>query len=109
MRRAAKVDANQPAIVAALRKMGCKVQSLAAIGKGVPDLLVMHRHRLVLMEIKEPSKVPSKRVLRPLQAKWHAEWDGAPIAVVETAEEAFAALGVAQLEIDLTLKELETA
>lgn len=40
MRRAARTDANQTAIVEALRKCGASVQSLAAVGKGVPDLLV---------------------------------------------------------------------
>lgn len=36
MRRAARVDRNQAEIAAALRKVGATVQSLAAIGEGVP-------------------------------------------------------------------------
>jgi hypothetical protein len=40
MRRAAKIDANQPQIVEALRKAGATVHSLAAVGNGIPDLLV---------------------------------------------------------------------
>ena len=40
MRQAAKVDDNQAAIVEALRSLGASVESLAAVGKGVPDLLV---------------------------------------------------------------------
>ena len=37
MRRAARTDANQAAIVDALRSVGCSVVSLSAVGKGVPD------------------------------------------------------------------------
>jgi hypothetical protein len=40
MRLRAKVDANQKSIVAALRKVGCLVASLAQVGAGIPDLLV---------------------------------------------------------------------
>lgn len=95
MRRAARVDANQSAIVAALRKCGCRVESLAAVGNGIPDLLVMRGFRLFLLEIKDGSKVPSARKLTPDQVKWHAEWAGAPLAVVETVEQALAALDLA--------------
>ena len=38
MRRAAAVDANQAAIVAALRAAGCSVQSLASLGGGLSAL-----------------------------------------------------------------------
>ena len=48
MRFAARVDGNQTAIVAALRKAGCNVLSLAAIGRGCPDLLV-HRAGLIYL------------------------------------------------------------
>ena len=40
MRRAARIDRNQPEIVKALRQVGAHVTSLAAVGDGVPDLLV---------------------------------------------------------------------
>ena len=36
MRRAAKVDANQPEIVQALRKAGCFVQPLHTVGQASP-------------------------------------------------------------------------
>lgn len=92
MRRAAKTDANHGEIVAALRKIGCKVQSLAAVGGGVPDLLVMKGYRLYLLEVKDGAKVPSARKLTEDQVKWHSEWAGAPVAVVENAEQAIKAL-----------------
>jgi hypothetical protein len=92
MRRAAKIDANHAEIVAALRKIGCKVQSLAAVGAGVPDLLVMRGFRLYLVEIKDGNKPPSARKLTPEQAKWHQEWAGAPLVVVTSVEEAIEAM-----------------
>lgn len=86
--RAAKIDANQNEIVNALRDIGCSVQSLAAVGKGVPDLLVAnHRGELFLMEIKDGSKPPSARKLTPDQVKWHDNWNS-EIHVVLTVEQA---------------------
>lgn len=52
MRRAAKIDSNQEQIVSALRAAGATVQSLAAIGKGCPDILCAFRNAMYLMEIK---------------------------------------------------------
>jgi Holliday junction resolvase len=53
VRRAARTDANQDGIVAALRGAGASVQSLAATGKGCPDLLVGWRGANLLMECKQ--------------------------------------------------------
>jgi hypothetical protein len=89
MRRAARVDLNQSAIVDALERCGAVVQSLAALGKGVPDLLVSFRGRLLLVEIKNGDRSPSKRRLTAAQASWHARW---PVVVVESVAGALAAL-----------------
>lgn len=94
MRRAAKVDANQPEIVAALRKAGATVTSLAAVGDGVADLLVSHRGRWTLIEVKDGSKPPSDRKLTPDQVKWH-QAQHAPVHVVKDTTEALAAIGLA--------------
>ena len=93
IRRAAKVDANQEDIVKALRAVGCSVLSLAAMGKGCPDLLVAtpFTRRTFLMEIKDGEKIPSKRRLKPTQTKFHAEWRGS-IVVVMSVEEALSAI-----------------
>ena len=92
--RAAKIDANQPAIVAALRKAGATVQSLASVGNGVPDLLVGIAGKTMLMEIKDGAKPPSARRLTPDQLEWHAAWRGGTLAVVDSPEAALRALGV---------------
>ena len=70
--KAARVDANHVAVVAALRKAGATVQSLAGVGKGVPDLLVGIRGKTALLEVKDGAKVPSARRLTEDQLKWHA-------------------------------------
>ena len=54
MRRAARVDRNQAEIAAALRNVGATVQSLAAIGEGVPDLMIGHNQHTYLFEVKDP-------------------------------------------------------
>ena len=82
MRRAARTDANQAAIVQALRQAGCTVIDLSAVGGGVPDLLVGVAGQTVLIECKDGSKPPSARRLTPDQQAWHAAWRGGPLAVV---------------------------
>lgn len=70
MRRAARVDANHAEIVAALRDRGCLVQSLAALGHGVPDLLV---------------KAPRGKSTAD-QVRWQAQ--GWPVTVLRSEEDA---------------------
>lgn len=91
MRLKAKVDANQTMIVNTLRACGCEVESLAAVGGGVADLLVYHRamRRVLLIEVKDGSKAPSARKLTPAQVEWHARW---PVMVVENIGQAIEAL-----------------
>ncbi len=87
MRRRAKIDGNHRAIVEHLEAIGCSVQSLAAVGDGVPDLLVGWRGVNLLLEVKDPAQPPSKRRLTPDQVKWHLIWRGA-VVTVETPEQA---------------------
>lgn len=93
MRRAAKIDANQEAVVSALRSAGAQVQSLAAVGKGVPDLLVKYQGTFYLIEVKDGRQPPSKRQLTTDQVKWHEEWKSAFLGVVENPEQALKFIG----------------
>ena len=99
MRRAAKVDANQTAIVEALRKAGATVQSLAAIGDGCPDLLVGINGWTLLMEVKDGEKVPSARKLTSDQVIWHSRWMGGTLCIVESVDSALRFLNVAKQNI----------
>ena len=91
MRRAAKLDANHGAIVQVLLDLGCTVQSLAAVGGGVPDLLIGWRGLNLLLEVKDGDKPPSERRLTPKQALWHRDWRG-QVMTAENVEDALQAV-----------------
>jgi hypothetical protein len=86
--RAARVDANQAAIVKALRGYGCSVLHMHQIGEGCPDLAIATppddrgRRRIGFIEIKDGTKPPSARKLTDDQIKFWDEWKGAPMALV---------------------------
>lgn len=94
--RAARVDANQAAIVSALRHVGASVQPLHRVGEGCPDLLVGYMgrdgvRRNILMEVKDGSKSPSARRLNARQIRWHEDWRGVCV-VVTSVDDALGAL-----------------
>lgn len=80
-RQAPRTDANQAQIVTALRGRGCVVQILAAVGKGVPDLLVGRDGDNWLFEVKD-----GKGTLTEDQTEWHRNWRG-QVAVLRTLED----------------------
>lgn len=84
-----KRDANERAIVEALRAAGYAVQTLEQ-GKGCPDLLVCNPDiglgRHYLLEVKQPGEK-----LTAAQVRWHAAWPG-KVYVVHTADEALEAV-----------------
>jgi Holliday junction resolvase len=92
--RAAKIDANQEAVVTALRTAGASVQSLAGVGKGVPDLLVGFKGQTLLFEVKDGFKAPSARLLTEDQIRWHGSWKGGALAVVDSPDAALRMIGV---------------
>ena len=87
MRFRAKVDANQSTIVAHLRRAGCTVQSLAAVGKGCPDILVGYQGYNFTFEVKDGDLPPSHRRLTSHESQWHAMWKG-QVGTILTADEA---------------------
>lgn len=89
VRRRARIDANQPAIVKALRLAGATVLHLHSVGQGCPDLCVGWKRRNFLLEIKDPTKPLNQRRLSEDEMAVHMAWQG-QVAVVESAEEALA-------------------
>lgn len=86
---AARVDANQARIVAALRAAGATVQVLSAVGQGCPDLLVGRHGVNYLLECKvEHGK------LTPDEATWHDLWRG-DVAIVRDEDDALRVVGAA--------------
>ncbi len=96
MRRIAKVDRNQAEIVSALRAAGASVQTLHAVGGGVPDLLVGYEGNNLLLEVKDSLRPPSERKLTPDEDEWHAKWRG-QVATVKSIHEA---LDVLESEVE---------
>lgn len=86
MRQAAKRDANESAIKAALKAAGASVTPLSA--PGVPDLLVGFRGETILMEVKD-----GRNDLTDDQRDWHGDWKGRKVWIVRTVEEALQAIG----------------
>lgn len=82
MRRAARVDETQPAIVQALRSIGAGVRYI----KEPLDLVVAWRGATCLVECKSPGGK-----LKPTQKAFIATWPG-KVHVVETPMEAVAAV-----------------
>jgi hypothetical protein len=87
MRRAARVDANQEAIVSALRAANAYVWII-----GLPvDLLVGYKGHTFLVEIK----TDSKKRLTKLQADFFENWMGGTLCRIDNAESALRMLKVA--------------
>lgn len=92
MRRAARADANQREIVAALRQVGATVQHLHQVGHGCPDILVGYRSENYLLEIKRPGELLTAR-----EYCWRSNWRGV-MHVVHSPEEALRAIGALNAE-----------
>ena len=83
MRTRPRTDANHAEIVKAFEDMKCPVQSLAYIGGGCPDLLVLIAGRNYLVEVKSP-----KGKLTPFQETWIGNWVGGDVAIIRSVDEA---------------------
>lgn len=94
MRTPRRVDANHAVVVEALRKVGCKVMSMASLGRGAPDLLVWspRTKRLRMLEIKDGAKPPSARKLTEQESVFAKEW-GDAVATVYSVDDAMMAVG----------------
>tara|TARA_R110000851_G_scaffold87224_1_gene190136 strand:+ start:182 stop:484 length:303 start_codon:yes stop_codon:yes gene_type:complete len=74
-RRAAKVDVNQPEIVAAFRRLGWYVLIISQL-KNCCDIIVSKSGQTIAVEIKDGSKPPSARKLSSGEQKFKDEWLG---------------------------------
>lgn len=92
MRRAARVDDNQAAIVAALRQAGASVAITSGVGGGFPDLVVGYRGANYLMEVKDGRKPASRWRLTEAEQRFFDDWLG-EANVVKSVREALAVLG----------------
>lgn len=74
-------DKNEPAVIEALEAQGFTVDRIS--GKGLPDLLISKAGRMWLCEVKMP-----KGTHRPAQIAFNEKWQGPPILVLRTVEDA---------------------
>ncbi len=90
MRRAARADANQPAVVKYLRSLGYAVHHTHTIGHGFADLIVSKRAHgfpwCALIELKDGSKPASAQKLTEDEQKFAEEFLG-PLIVCNSAED----------------------
>lgn len=84
MRRAARIDDNQSAIVKALRSAGVTVEVI----KKPVDLLIHYRGATAVMEVKNPD---GRDQLTADQVQFIARWPG-PVHVVRSVREALEAV-----------------
>ena len=92
MRSRPRTDSNHKAIIATLRKCGCAVQSLAAIGNGCPDLLVSKANHCCVCEVKDGDKSPSHRKLTTDQEQWIKRWKS-PVMILTSVNDAILLAG----------------
>ena len=90
MRRAARRDDNEKEIVAAMREAGAYVKAIN--DEGLFDLLVSYRGETMLIEVKDGAKPPSARRLTEAEQKFHDEWPGSNLYIINSVEEALSLL-----------------
>lgn len=90
-----RVDHNHSEIVKGLRDVGAFVQSIAAVGRGCPDLLVSFRNQWYVAEVKDGAKYPSQRSLTEAEKCWHSQAT-APVHVWESVDDALKAIGASR-------------
>jgi hypothetical protein len=86
MRRASRRDVNERRVIDALRACGAYVKQIN--DEGAFDLLCWYRGHTLLLEVKDGDKSPSARALTPAEAKFHAEWPGQNLHIVNSEHEA---------------------
>lgn len=84
-RRAAKVDRNQPEIVAEFRRLGWYVLIVSQL-KNCCDIIVSKRGVTVAIEIKDGEKPESAQQLSVGELKFQQEWQG-DYAIVKNIEQ----------------------
>jgi hypothetical protein len=90
MRRAARRDDNEKEIIAAMREAGAYVKAIN--DEGLFDLLVSYRGETMLIEVKDGAKPPSARRLTEAEQKFHDEWPGSNLYIINSVEEALSLL-----------------
>jgi hypothetical protein len=89
---AKRVDANQAAIVEALKRLGWHVHDTSRLGGGFVDLVIARRGVLRLVEVKDGSKPPSAQAFTKAEENVRADFAlaGVQVLVLTSVAEAVA-------------------
>jgi hypothetical protein len=91
LRRASKIDANQPEIVKALRLLGYSVLHVHQL-KNCFDILVGAKGKNYAFELKDGTLPPSKKKLTPGEQEFFNKWQG-QVNVAESLEDILKIIG----------------
>lgn len=86
MRRAARRDAGEQDIIKAMRACGAYVKVIN--DEGTFDLLCYYNGHTLLLEIKDGTKPPSARRLTDAEQRFHDEWPGSNLHIINSVQEA---------------------
>jgi hypothetical protein len=87
MKYGAKKDANHREVIEEMRKH-CAVYDLSAQGCGLPDGLAWIGDQWRLFDVKNPKTAYGRRGLNQVQKKWIQQWNGGPVYLIYTVDEA---------------------
>lgn len=87
MKYGARKDANHDDVVKAIRETAI-VYDLSALGRGVPDGLAWICGSWQLFDVKNPKTSYGKKGLNEIQKKWISQWQGGPVYLIYTEDEA---------------------
>ena len=88
-RIAARVDKNHAEIVRGLRQAGLIVHDTSRLGGGFPDLVVLREGHAILLEVKT-----AKGKLTKDEKEFFDTWQGGPVYIVRSVEEALQIMGL---------------
>jgi len=87
MKYGAKKDANHKEIIEEMRRH-CAVHDLSSFGGGLPDGIAWIGEAWHLFDVKNPKTGYGRRGLNEVQKKWVGQWQGGPVYLIYTVEEA---------------------
>jgi hypothetical protein len=87
MRYGAKKDANHAELLEEMRKH-CPAYDLSTTGHGVPDGIAWVNESWQFFDIKNPKTAYGRRGLNNVQKKWIGQWQGGPVYLLYTVDEA---------------------
>lgn len=88
MRYRPRLDTNHHLILDVFKAHGIAILDLTKLGGGVPDCAVWVWESWQFVEIKNPKNTYGRKGLNPIQKQWINRWQGGPVYVIRTPEEA---------------------